>query len=60
MPNIDVSKVSEMLSYPMPKDINIYSNYYIFNEFTAIPYMLLSSKTNENKAESSIYYIIQY
>jgi len=57
-PKIDVIKVSEMFNYPQPKNLEIFENYYIFNDFTAVPYMLLSSKSNEDNAASPKHYNI--
>jgi len=52
LPQIDINKVSEIFSYPIAKNPEFYENYYLFNQFTAVPYMLLSSKSNENEANS--------
>ena len=51
-PNLDILKVSEIFNYPQPIKTEIYENFYTFNEFTSVPYALLSSKSNENKASS--------
>lgn len=49
-PAIDVAKICEMFNYPLPKNSEDFTDFFIFNEFTSIPYLVLSSKRNENKA----------
>lgn len=52
LPNLDIFKVCEMFGYPIPKKPEVYENYLVFNEFTAVPYLLVSSKIIENKPTS--------
>ena len=54
-PAIDIEKICEMFNYPSPKNDGDFADFFIFNEFTSIPYLVLSSKFNENKAKGKYF-----
>lgn len=49
IPFLNIEKVADIFNYSLPNKIEDVEDFYIFNEFTAIPYLVLSSKTNEEK-----------
>lgn len=49
IPFLNIEKVADIFNYSLPNKIEDINDFYIFNEFTAIPYLVLSSKTNEEK-----------